>query len=326
MKLNILVVVILCLGLSCEEGLKNSSENTYSEEESISNIISYKKLDNFASGSGMAHYNNYFYIVGDDDPYLAKLNEKGEILQRWQLWDTNDVQNGRINKKVKPDFEAISYFPFQQDTLLLIFGSGSKSPKRDVIFTFNPKKEEIDTLDGESFFAWLKETADLTDDEVNLEGAAFHNGYLYLLNRHNNEMYMFPESGFRSFIKHRSTEDLTLEGYRYELPVYKNDSARFSGASILSEKNQILFSATIETTDNWEDDGKILGSFMGRIDLNNLKAQKPFCEPIFIDDTTRFQGKIEALHGIKNDKNLHIYFITDDDDGSTGWGEVKMAK
>lgn len=292
------------------------------QEPPVFEVKSYNKLHQFASGSGMAYFNNHFYIVGDDDPYLAKVDKTGEILEKWQIWDTTDVKDGRINKKVKHDFEAVSLFPYEDDTLLLIFGSGSKSPQRDVIFSFNPTSEEIDTLQGEQFFVWLKETVGLSDKEVNLEGAAYHNGFLYLLNRHNNEMYVFPESRFRCFIKHHSTEDLKLKKHHFELPVYKKDTARFSGASILAEKDQILFSASIETTDNWEDDGKILGSFMGKIDLNNLKYKKPFCEPVFIDDTTRFEGKIEALHGIKKGEELQIYFITDDDDGTTGWGEV----
>lgn len=318
-------IMVLFLILSCKEQPKNklntSSEN---QEKAAVKVDTYQKLKNFASGSGMAFYHPYFYIVGDDDPYLAKLNENGEILQRWQLWDTTDVQNDRIDKKVKPDFEAVSLFPYQQDTLMLIFGSGSKSPRRDVIFTFDPKKEKIDSLNGKSFFAWLKKTAHLTNKEINLEGATYHDGYLYLLNRHNNAMYKLPESGLKHFIENNSTEKLRLKEYKFELPVYQNDTARFSGASMLAEKNQILFSATIETTNNWQDDGKIVGSFMGTIDLNKLDNQSPFCEPILNKDTSRFKGKVEALHGITKNENLKVYFITDDDDGTTGWGEIQM--
>lgn len=281
-----------------------------------------KKLNQFSSGSGLAYYNHHFYIVGDDDPYLAKLNKKGDILQRWLLWDTADVNNGRIDKKVKPDFEAISLFPNEEDTLLLIFGSGSKSPKRDVILTFHPKKEKVDTLQGKLFFAWLKKAVNLSNEEINLEGAAYHNGFLHLLNRHNNTIYTITKEDFTTYIATGQTNHMGVKKKRYELPVYKNDTARFSGASIIGEKDQILFSASIETTDNWEEDGKILGSFIGKIDINNLESQHPVCAPIFENDTTRFKGKVEALHGINKGDKRHIYFITDDDDGTTGWGEV----
>lgn len=322
MKNYFLGIVAICLGISCSKETKSNPEGDLeSKETSVHQVFSYQKLEQFASGSGMTFYNDYFYIVGDDDPYLAKLNKKGEILQRFQLWDTSDVKDGRIHKKLKPDFEAISLFPYERDTLLLIFGSGSKSPKRDVIFTFNPKNEKIDTLNGRAFFAWLKTNAGLKNKEVNLEGATYHNGFLYLLNRHNNDLYQFPEAAFHNFISDQNTDGLKMKKHHFELPVYKKDTARFSGASIISRKNQLLFSATIETTDNWQDDGKILGSFVGKIDLDKLDNPNVFCAPVFNEDKTRFKGKIEALQEIVEDEA--IYFITDDDDGSTGWGLIK---
>jgi hypothetical protein len=106
------------------------------------------------------------------------------------------------------------------------------------------------------------------------------------------------------------------------LPVFKYDTARFSGASYLKERRALLFSASIETTDNWQDDGKILGSFIGLIHLDSLANKNPFCEPVYLKDSTRFKGKIEAVQGIKKDDHLHIYFVTDDDDGTTGWGKL----
>lgn len=325
MKTYVLGIAALFLALSCKEGPKDNNQiNREDLNKPDIEVETYQKLKNFASGSGMAFYNNHFYIVGDDDPYLAKLNEDGDILQRFQLWDTIDVQNGRINKKVKPDFESISLFPYEQDTLMLIFGSGSKSPRRDVILSFKPKEEKLDTLNGKDFFSWLKKTAGLTDKEINLEGSAFHKGSLFLLNRDNNELYKLAESGIKSFIENGSTDDFSLEVFKFNLPEYKNETARFSGASILGNENKILFSATIETTDNWKDDGKILGSFMGEIDLDDLNNQTPLCHPVFTDDNTRFKGKIEALHGIIKNETLGIYFITDDDDGTTGWGKVEL--
>ena len=326
MKVSFYVLIILGIGLSCEEGLKSSSENAnFKNDETVSNVISYKKLDNFASGSGMAFFNNFFYIVGDDDPYLTKVNNEGEIIVKWQLWDTTNVQNGRINKKVKHDFEAMSLFPFKQDTVFLIFGSGSVTPTRDLIYTFNPSTEKLSHLEGEAFFTWLKQAAELTDEEINLEGACFSNDKLFLFNRHNNEVYTLSASNFLKFIEEGETSNLTLEKNHFILPTYKGDTARFSGASIIEGENKILFSASIETTDQWEDDGDILGSFIGVIKLNEFDAKTPyFCKPVYQNDSTRFEGKIEALHGFttENDK-LSIYFITDDDDGTTGWGRIK---
>lgn len=323
MRYSFLLIMVLLLCISCEEQKNNNSSiSQITENKKNIEVLSYQKIKNFSSGSGMAFYNNHFYLVGDDDPFLIKTNKEGDILQKWQLWDSSDVQDGRINKKVKPDFEAVCLFPYQEDTLLLIFGSGSKSPKRDVIIAFHPRTETIDTLKGAAFFAWFKETKGLSSDEINLEGAAYHNENLYLLNRHNNTIYTFTKEGFTVFLERGLTDSLSGSQNHYVLPVYKNDTARFSGASYLKERRALLFSASIETTDNWQDDGKILGSFIGLIHLDSLANKNPFCEPVYLKDSTRFKGKIEAVQGIKKDDHLHIYFVTDDDDGTTGWGKL----
>ncbi len=304
--------------VSCDFG-QVSTEN-----KDVLIVERYQKLDNFASGSGMVFYEGSFYMVGDDDPYLVEVNFNGAITDTWLVWDTVDVVDGRIQKAMKHDFEAMSLFPFQHDTTFLIFGSGSVTPNRDLVYTFNPNKEEFDELNGEAFFTWLKQQADLTDEEINLEGACFTNETLFLFNRHNNDIYTISASDVLHFIENGETNDLTLNKQHFELPTFNGDTARFSGASTINGKNKLLFSASIETTDNWEADGEILGSFIGVIHLDEFETKTPyFCRLVYQNDSTRFEGKIEALHGILDqENNLTIYFITDDDDGSTGWGRI----
>lgn len=323
----VLSLVIILSGCAPEE---QNNDDEVSENKLLSphaEVLSYEKLPNFASGSGMGYYNGAFYAVGDDDPYLVQISSTGEILNKWQAWDTLHVKNGRINKSVKPDFEAIASFPYQADTLLIIFGSGSRSPERDIVVAFNPAIETFTHLKGATFFRWFKNHAGLTDDEINLEGAAYHKQTLYLLNRHNNEMYLLPAKGFNAFIATGDTSQLSLTTQYFELPVYQGDTARFSGASILSNTNEILFSATIEATGNWQEDGKILGSYIGIIELDHQNKKTPLCLPVMNKDTTRFGGKIEAPQGFRiNESEIKVLFITDDDDGTTGWGELKVER
>lgn len=326
MKLRHTFVLILSLSFcACSQ---NAEEKVSLEKVATENtkdkylVLNYSKLPDFSSGSGMAYHNGEFYAVGDDDPYLIRVNSEGEILNKWQAWDSSDVKNGRIKKKVKPDFESIACVPYENDTLLLIFGSGSKSPKRDVIMSFSPRTERFDTLQGKAFFQWMRTNANLTEDEINLEGSAYYKQTLYFLNRHNNEMYSLPFDGFKHFISTGDTSQLSVITNRFELPTHQKDTARFSGASILAEQNKLFFTATIELTSDWVDDGDILGSFMGEIDLDNLNNKKLNCYPIYNNDSVRFEGKIEALQGFFNEDGITIQFITDDDNGTTGWGKV----
>jgi len=316
-------LVILTFSINACSNRSTEKNSTSSKQELNSDLIvdNYSKLQGFSSGSGMAYHKGCFYAVGDDDPYLVKINSSGEITEKWQIWDTSQVKNGRINKPTKPDFEAIANLPYNNDTLLIIFGSGSNSPTRDIIILFNPKTEKLISLEGKRFFDWLKAKANLGNEEINLEGAAYHNDYIYLLNRHNNQMYTLPLYEFQHFITTGEIQQLSLTIQRFDLPIYKGDTARFSGASMLEGQNKLLFSATIETTNNWKEDGSILGSYMGIIDLNKPSNKTLTCFPVLSDTNQRFAGKIESLQGFpKKDKEVAIYFITDDDDGSTGWG------
>jgi hypothetical protein len=314
-----LMTLITLFIVSCND---DSKKETSTPSLTLNN---YKKMLSFSSGSGMLYYNNFFYLVGDDDPRLGRVDSVGKLQQYWEIWDVSKLKNGRIRKNVKPDFEAMSIFPHNDDSLFLIFGSGSVSPQRDVILAVHPKSKAVDTLSGQQFFSWLKSAVSLSTSEINIEGAAYHNETLYLFNRHNNEMYSIPHDEFETFITTGKTDELSLKKHRFELPVYKTDTARFSGATAIPLHNMILFSASIETTDNWKDDGAILGSYIGLIYLDSLEQNQLICLPVTYDDETLFQGKIEALHGFTSKKDeLTIYFITDDDDGTTGWGKATL--
>lgn len=315
---------ILAVGTLCIVSCTNDTRHEISSPSLT--LKNYHKTLSFSCGSGMVYYNNFFYIVGDDDPRLGKVDSTGKLQQFWQIWDDAELKNGRLRKKSKPDFEAMSIFPHNKDSLFLIFGSGSVSTQRDVVLSFHPQTKSLDTLAGQQFFSWLKNAANLSISEINIEGAAYHDEVLYLFNRHNNEMYSIQHNEFEMFISTGQTDQLSLTKHRFELPVYKNDTARFSGASVVPLYNMILFSASIETTDNWKDDGAILGSYMGLIYLDSLHQNPPMCLSVVNEDGALFQGKIEALHGfVKNENTLRVFFITDDDDGTTGWGEATLA-
>ncbi|MCA1752140.1 MAG: hypothetical protein ABR572_10510 [Cryomorphaceae bacterium] len=294
--------------------------------ESSAELTSEKLIPGFASGSGMAMVGGRYYTAGDDDAFLHILGSAGEVIDKIQLWDSSNVVNGRILKPVKPDFEAIAAIPFNGDTALIIFSSGSKSPQRDVLMLVNPNTSlSPERLPADTaFFAWLRRAADLGKKEMNLEGAAFGNGELLLLNRQNNELYRIPGKGFEHFLTSGTTDNLSLERRRFVLPSIEGDSARFSGASTLPG-GLIIFSASVEVTDNAIDDGKVKGSFIGLLDLSQERSEPQFCARVMRPDGTPFTGKIEAVEGRRNpDGSVTASGITDNDDGTTYWIKAKL--
>ena len=319
-------IIFFLVGLSavasCLVSCSNVEEVIPGKTISFEATLVYENdLKGFASGSGMEFYRRNLYLCGDDDAYLWSITSENQLDRLIQLWDTTDRKKGRLNSKTKPDFEAMTIFPSQIDTSLLIFSSGSKSPQRDIVLQVFPNSlDSVYTHNGAYFFKWLRNNARLTVKSTNLEGAAMWGDKLILLNRATNEVYLLPQKGVNQFLTKGDTTSLTLENFSFHLPTIKNDTARFSGASVLDGTNILLFSASVESTEDWTDDGGVLGSFIGMIDLTTLDQETPVFSiaPILNKDKTIYLGKVEGLHGFKSTPNsIEVKAITDNDDGTT---------
>lgn len=306
----LLAAVLLCFGCISEG------------ENGPSAVVLYEKeIDGFASGSGMARLGSRFYAAGDDDPFLWILSAGGRAEGKMVLWDSATVKNGRIPKPIKPDFEAVTLFPYRGDTVILVFGSGSRSPGRDIIMLAdlqgNVERTEADT----AFFRKMR--AEVSPD-LNLEGAAHRSGELILLNRADNRMIRIPERAFSAFLNSGNPDTLTFQVHRYALPPIAGDSATFSGASVMSDGHTLLFSASVEVTQDAVEDGEISGSFIGILDLDRPE-QPPAVARVFKEDGRPYLGKIEAAEGIfLDDGSIAVTAITDNDDGSTKFLQVNF--
>ncbi len=304
------VLFLFVVGCNLKDGQFSSTE-----------IVKELELKHISSGSGMSFFRSHYYIIGDDDSFLWKVNSDGEIINKWQVWDTAYVKNQRIASKYKPDFEATTFATYKNDTLLIIFGSGSKSPKRDVIITFNPKTFELFQFEQQQvFFHNLKEYFNLSEKEINIEATAIYKDSLYLFNRHNNFIYSISTEDFFMYKKNENNISMSMNSKHFELPTFENDTARFSGANFIEGTSLLLFSATIEKTGNWEKDGGIAGSFIGIIDFSTKKLLA--CLPVKTNNGDMYIGKIEGVYGKKENGNILVNAITDNDDGTTIWLEI----
>ncbi len=286
-------------------------------------LVDKSELTSISSGSAMSLLKSHFYIVGDDDPYLWKLSSSGQVKGKWQIWDTLNIENKRIVSKLKPDFEASTFVPYKNDSLLILLGSGSKSPNRDIIMTFHPKTFELNRFKRErSFFYDLKNHFDLTSRELNIEALAHFRDSLYIFNRHNNTIYSITKVDFFNYKYEETTTMPFMNSKHFTLPTLDSDTARFSGANFIDGTSLLLFSATIENTENWEKDGGIKGSFIGGIDFSTNKLL--FCVPVQTKEGETYIGKIEGLYGEKRDNHILVHAITDNDDGSTLWLKIRV--
>lgn len=270
-------------------------------------------IDDFPSGSGLASKGEKLYAIGDDSPFLYVINSDFQVENKISLLEvpTEDFKGNRIKKKKKADFETLEMI---SENELIAFGSGSKSPQRDVfvrVFLSEPTKTEKYSISD--FYTHLKELPSLKDSELNIEATAFSNGFLYLCNRANNSIIKIDYHEFISYLKTGNLPKIEMN--QVSLPKIEGIEAGFSGATFF-ENSKILFTASVEATDDAYNDGEIIGSLAGIIDISDFQKAKvthynfiPSENPIKVESVTILPSK--STH------NTDVVFITDDDNGNT---------
>lgn len=92
-------------------------------------ILNWQTLKDVPSASGIVKFNEDFFVIGDDSPYLFRIDKHFDLLSKFLIHPAEKLKGDRIPKFDKPDFEAMEMI---SESEMLVFGSGSKSPVRDV--------------------------------------------------------------------------------------------------------------------------------------------------------------------------------------------------
>lgn len=278
---------------------------------SISNQVT---LNGIPSGSGIVIANDSYYIIGDDSPTLFVLNKNLEVIQKILLQDTNLADGKRIPKPLKADYEALELI---DENELVVFGSGSKSPQRDVFIRVQIGDEpKTETYIITEFYSYVKSLEIFSDSELNIEAVAYRDGVLYLFNRTKNVILFFPYDAFLKYIQGASPLP-SVQTRNITLPQLNGIEAGFSGAVALKHQSKILFTASVENTSNAYDDGEILGSFIGIMDITDgLSNTVVECCRI---PETKHKLKVEsiAIDHEGDDGKAQLILITDDDKGGS---------
>lgn len=276
-------------------------------------VLETKVLQNIPGASGIAYNGEYTYIIGDNSPYLFRLNSRLDKVTNEVIYSVENLDGESIPKKLKPDFEALELI---RDNELVIFGSGSKSPQRDLLVRvfLKPTGEagEIKTFDLSSFYSGLREMEVLQNAELNIEAVAFHGDLLYLFNRGKNMLFIF---NYDWFIRHleQGEEPPAIDVVQLRLPLLNNLHAGLSGATIDVHENLII-TASVEDTDNAYDDGEVLGSFIGIVPLSQLRDEKAYRFIAIGAESEPFKVESVAVQE-KPSLNEAVLLLTTDSDG-----------
>lgn len=272
------------------------------------------KLQNVPSGSGIIKSGDVYYIVGDDSPFLFCLNNDFKIISKIHLLDNHCFSERRIQKSEKSDFETLELIDQNE---IVIFGSGSKTPQRDIFIRILLNDSlQIEKYHLTDFYNNLRKLAIFKDSELNIEAATYHNNQLYLFNRKKNLIIKFEYSAFLDYLKNISSFP-KIDITEFSLPKINGIEAGFSGATILKAESKIIFTATVEDTDNAYDDGEILGSFVGLIPTTDTDISDTFYFSLIPDEGVKLKVESVCVEDELSKGNTKVIFVTDDDKGNS---------
>ena len=226
------------------------------------------------SASGLVYKDNALWIIGDNSGFLYEYHIDSKDLNRHPLIE-NPSEN--ILKKDKPDFEAITHFG--ED--LYVFGSGSTEKRNKMVQVNAATKKIIASNDLADLYAVMQSFGKVKPEDFNLEGAIYDGKSWYLLNRGNgssNKNVLFTIAG------ENLTDQFTILSNDYKLPKIKGVRTSFTDTILID--NSIYFLATAEDTKSTYEDGEVLGSIIGSIDLKTMKIK--FTKKI--SDSHKFEG------------------------------------
>jgi hypothetical protein len=212
------------------------------------------------AASGLFLKEDLLYVIGDNSAYLYEYNIVSKYLNKIQILNNSgNLQN--IEKAKKPDFEVLC----NVKNLLYIFGSGSK-PNRNLLVVYNFETTAIIQHDLTDLYAEIKRQVAIDNDNFNIEGAVFTGNDWLLFNRGNG-------NAAKNGIIKLSGKDLKKPKQITFTPIVLQKQnhvvASFTDA-VLHEK-EIYFIAAAEDTTSTFNDGEILGSYIGSINVDTLQ-------------------------------------------------------
>ena len=246
------------------------------------------------SASGLIYKDNALWIIGDNSGFLYEYHIDSKEINRYPLIE-NMSEN--ILKKDKPDFEAITLLG--ED--LYIFGSGSTEKRNKMIQVNAATKKIIASNEIANLYRVIQSFGKIKSEDFNLEGAIYNGKSWYLFNRGNgisNKNIVFTIKG------ENLTDQFTILSNDYKLPKIIGVRTSFTDAILVD--NTIYFLATAEDTVSTYEDGEVLGSIIGNIDLKTMKIN--FTKKI--SDTQKFEG----LTLYSNSKEKIEFLLCEDKD------------
>ncbi len=282
-------------------------------------------ITNVPSGSGIICKGENIWMIGDDASFLFELDKNHEVHSKYQISLMSRKENGRLMKSIKPDFESMDFF----DDQLLIMGSGSKNINRDTAVLFDFEKREIITKVSfrPLFQQFLMMGGFDSLQSINMEGLASDSQYFYLLHRGNicgkNIIFQIKIEELMQFITEDKLPEIQL--HFFDLPKIDAYQSGFSGACITPDQNYLIYTSSVESTNDVYHDGEVLGSFIGLIPITGSQAWTTHHSVLLKKNDSVLATKLESVcvKG-QNGNKLNLVCVSDNDNGESGIYKIQL--
>lgn len=258
------------------------------------------------SASGLFLKDNSLYVIGDNSSYFYEYELQSSGLKRYAL-SANPSAN--MDKKLKPDFEALA---FHENTFYL-FGSGSTEKRNEMVQLNASNKEKVSVQDLSTLYKRMQVLSGLDSANFNIEGVVYSGDTWYFFNRGNGD------SGrnivFTLHDKHLSG-DSKITFTEIILPEISGVRASFTDAIAVGDK--FYFLAAAEDSNSTYNDGEVLGSMIGCIDINTMKVL--FTKKI--SDRHKFEGLTLEY----NQENELSFLLCEDNDSDLLQADIYQLK
>jgi hypothetical protein len=231
------------------------------------------QITGIGSASGIVYKENSLFLISDNSSFLYQYHIQEKELTKIKLFEK---EQENIPKKDKYDFESITL----KGNKLHILGSGSTS-KREKRISYNLETAAKKEKDITKLYRKLKSFANISDEDLNIEGALFHNQKWHLFQRGNS---INSQNGIFSVNTFSKKDNSEPNFTTIQLPKIKHIETSFTDAILVDDK--IYFLATAEDTNSTYTDGEIFGSIIGRIDIQSMQIDFT----LKISDTQKFEG------------------------------------
>lgn len=213
------------------------------------------QISGLRAASGLVFTAENLFLISDNSQFLYRYEIKNQVLHKIPLGAEAEEN---LPKKHKPDFEILTLLNDE----LHLFGSGSKVHRNQhVVFNINSGLYSI--FNRSVLYQQLADLAEISEDDLNLEGAFFYKNQWYFGQRGNGESQ-------KNGLFQCSNNFESIAFYNIELPKIQNVQATFTDAVVVDD--QLYFLAAAENSDSTYLDGEIAGSLIGCLELKNLEV------------------------------------------------------